>query len=98
MASPLSLLASRRLGPLCLTQACGALNDNLVKNALIALTIFKLGTGGTGLNAAGGALFIAPYALLSATAGQLADRFDKSRVIRLVKLAEVALMVLAAIG
>lgn len=92
----MSLLTSRRLGPLCLTQACGAFNDNLVKNAMVVLAIFKLGAGGAELAALAGALFIAPYALLSATAGQLADRFDKSRLIRLVKAAEVPLMALAA--
>jgi acyl-[acyl-carrier-protein]-phospholipid O-acyltransferase/long-chain-fatty-acid--[acyl-carrier-protein] ligase len=92
----MSLLLSRRLGPLCLTQTCGAFNDNLVKNAMIVLAIFKLGAGGAGLAALAGALFIAPYALLSATAGQLADRFDKSRLIRATKAAEVVLMGLAA--
>jgi acyl-[acyl-carrier-protein]-phospholipid O-acyltransferase/long-chain-fatty-acid--[acyl-carrier-protein] ligase len=98
MASSLSLLTSRRLGPLCLTQTCGAFNDNLVKNAMIVLAMFKLGQGGTGLAAVAGALFIAPYAVLSATAGQLADSFDKARLIRLVKAAEVLLMAAAAYG
>lgn len=92
----MSLLTSRRLGPLCLTQTCGAFNDNLVKNAMIVLAIFKLGAGGAGLAALAGALFIAPYALLSATAGQLADRFDKSRLIQATKAAEVLLMAAAA--
>jgi acyl-[acyl-carrier-protein]-phospholipid O-acyltransferase/long-chain-fatty-acid--[acyl-carrier-protein] ligase len=92
----MNLLASRRLGPLCLTQTCGAFNDNLVKNAMVVLAIFKLGAGGAGLAALAGALFIAPYALLSATAGQLADRFDKSRLIQVTKAVEVALMGLAA--
>src|SRR4051794_2394703 len=96
--SPLSLLKTRRLGPLCLTQACGALNDNLVKNALIVLAMFRTGEGGAGLVALAGALFIAPYALLSATAGQLADRFEKSRLIRWVKALEVALMTISAAG
>ena len=91
-----TLLFSRRLGPLCLTQTCGAFNDNLVKNAMVVLAIFKLGAGGAGLAALAGALFIAPYALLSATAGQLADRFDKSRLIQATKAAEVLLMGLAA--
>jgi acyl-[acyl-carrier-protein]-phospholipid O-acyltransferase / long-chain-fatty-acid--[acyl-carrier-protein] ligase len=89
-------LFSRRLGPLCLSQTCGAFNDNLVKNAMVVLAIFKLGAGGAGLAALAGALFIAPYALLSATAGQLADRFDKSRLIQATKAAEVLLMALAA--
>ena len=91
-----ALLLSRRLGPLCLSQSCGAFNDNLVKNAMVVLAIFKLNAGGAGLAALAGALFIAPYALLSATAGQLADRFDKSRLIRITKAAEVLLMGLAA--
>ncbi len=92
----MSLLLSRRLGPLCLAQACGAFNDNLVKNAMIVLAIFKLAAGGAGLAALAGALFIAPYALLSATAGQLADRFDKSRLIRVTKAAELLLMAASA--
>ena len=92
----MSLITSRRLGPLCLTQTCGAFNDNLVKNAMIVLAIFKLGAGGAGLAALAGALFIAPYALLSATAGQLADRFDKSRLIQATKAVEVLLMAAAA--
>jgi acyl-[acyl-carrier-protein]-phospholipid O-acyltransferase / long-chain-fatty-acid--[acyl-carrier-protein] ligase len=92
----MNLLLSRRLGPLCLTQTCGAFNDNLVKNAMVVLAIFKLGAGGAGLAALAGALFIAPYALLSAIAGQLADRFDKSALIRVTKAAEVLLMGLAA--
>lgn len=90
------LLVSRRLGPLCLTQTCGAFNDNLMKNAMVVLALFKLSAGGAGLSALAGGLFIAPYAILSATAGQLADRFDKSRVIRATKAAEVLLMGLAA--
>ena len=77
--SNLALLKSRRLGPLVLAQTCGALNDNLVKNAMVVLAIFNLGIGGVGLSALAGALFIAPYILLSATAGKLADRFDKPR-------------------
>ena len=91
-----ALLLSRRLGPLCLTQTCGAFNDNLVKNAMVVLAIFRLNAGGAGLAALAGALFIAPYALLSGSAGQLADRFDKSRLIQVTKLAEVLLMGLAA--
>jgi hypothetical protein len=71
--SPIGLLKTRRLGPLALTQSCGALNDNLVKNAMVVLALFQLGIGGTGLSALAGALFIAPYILLSATSGKLAD-------------------------
>jgi MFS family permease len=94
--SSVGLLKTCRLWPLALTQSCGALNDNLVKNAMLVLALFQLGIGGTGLSALAGALFIAPYILLSATAGKLADRFAKPRVIVACKLAEVALMSVAA--
>jgi len=94
--SPIGLLKTRRLWPLALTQSCGALNDNLVKNAMVVLAIFQLGAGGAGLSALAGALFIAPYILLSATAGQLADRFPKPHFILACKAAEVPLMAAAA--
>jgi acyl-[acyl-carrier-protein]-phospholipid O-acyltransferase/long-chain-fatty-acid--[acyl-carrier-protein] ligase len=95
-ASPIGLLKTRRVWPLALTQSCGALNDNLVKNAMVVLALFKLGIGGTGLSALAGALFIAPYILFSATAGKLADRFSKPRLILVYKAAEVVLMIGAA--
>ncbi len=90
------LLRSRRLWPLVLAQSCGALNDNLVKNAIVVLAIFQLGAGGAGMSAAAGALFIAPYILLSATAGQIADRYAKPTAILVYKIAEVGLMLAAA--
>ena len=96
MTSP--LLRTRRFLPLFLTQALGALNDNLFKNALVVLVVFRMAEGGPTLVALAGGVFILPYALFSALAGQLADRFDKSRLIRLTKLFEVALMALAAWG
>jgi acyl-[acyl-carrier-protein]-phospholipid O-acyltransferase / long-chain-fatty-acid--[acyl-carrier-protein] ligase len=96
--SPIGLLQTRRLWPLALAQSCGALNDNLVKNAMVVLALFQLGIGGTGLSALAGALFIAPYILLSATAGKLADRFAKPRVILAYKAAEVLLMAAAALA
>ncbi len=93
------LAFSRRLGPLLLTQTLGAANDNLFKNALVVLVLFHAqGGGGPALVAAAAGVFILPYVLLSATAGQVADRFEKSRTIVAVKLAEVALMALATLG
>ena len=65
---------------------------------MIVLAIFQLHQGGVGLSALAGALFIAPYALLSATAGKLADRFEKPGLIRLYKALEVALMAGAALA
>ena len=96
--SPLGLMKTRRLGPLLLAQSCGALNDNLVKNAMVVLAIFQLNSGGAGLSALAAAMFIAPYALLSATAGKLADRFEKPLLIRIYKAMEVGLMALAALA
>ena len=96
--SPLALLRTRRLWPLVLAQSCGALNDNLVKNAMVVLALFQLRIGGVGLSALAGALFIAPYILLSATAGKLADRYPKPRIIVGLKAAEVLLMVFAAVA
>ncbi|HEX2939521.1 MAG TPA: MFS transporter [Rhodopila sp.] len=94
----MALSGSRRLWPLTLAQSCGALNDNLVKNAMVVLALFRLHVGATGLSALAGALFIAPYILLSATAGVLADRFSKPRLILLYKVMEIALMAAAAIA
>ena len=93
------LLTSRRLAPLLATQTLGAVNDNLFKNALVVLILFRAAsTQGPVLVAIAGGVFILPYVILSATAGQIADRFEKSRTILLVKAAEVALMLLAAAG
>jgi acyl-[acyl-carrier-protein]-phospholipid O-acyltransferase / long-chain-fatty-acid--[acyl-carrier-protein] ligase len=96
--SALGLLKTRRLGPLCLTQACGAFNDNMVKNALVVLAFFKLGTGGPELPALVSALIVAPFVLFSAIAGQIADRFSKPHVIVVAKAAELLLMLGAAVA
>ncbi|GAC1344997.1 MAG: hypothetical protein NVSMB18_23800 [Acetobacteraceae bacterium] len=93
-----SLLATRRFLPLFLTQALGALNDNLFKNALVVLVVFRSAEGGASLVAIAGGLFILPYMVVSAPAGQLADRFDKARLIRIAKAAELAIMAVAALG
>ena len=91
------LLASRRLAPLMLTQTLGAFNDNLFKNALAVLILLHAATtSGPALVALAGGVFILPYGFLSATAGRVADRFDKARAIMVTKGAEVGLMVLAA--
>ncbi len=94
----MSLLRSRRLAPLLVTQTLGAINDNLFKNALVVLVLFHAAAGGAALVAAAGGVFILPYVLLSATAGQVADRFEKQRTIVWVKVGELGLMALAAAG
>lgn len=92
------LLRARRFLPLFIAQTLGALNDNLFKNALVVLVLARAAERGPMLVAVAGGLFILPYAILSATAGQLADRLDKARLIRWTKLFELLLMALAAAG
>jgi acyl-[acyl-carrier-protein]-phospholipid O-acyltransferase/long-chain-fatty-acid--[acyl-carrier-protein] ligase len=100
--SQFALLASRRFLPLAITQLLGAFNDNLFKNALVILITYVLAAR-SGLNAqvlvvAAGGIFILPFFLFSATAGQLADKYDKARLTRGIKLAEIVLMLGAALG
>ncbi|MBF0304371.1 MAG: acyl-[ACP]--phospholipid O-acyltransferase [Alphaproteobacteria bacterium] len=94
------LLARRRFLPLFASQFLGAANDNLFKNALVILVVFRLGAQAgmppQVLVTAAAGLFILPFFLFSATAGQLADRLEKSGLMRLVKLAEVGIALLAA--
>jgi 1-acyl-sn-glycerol-3-phosphate acyltransferase len=96
------LLRQRRFAPFFWTQFAGALNDNLFKNALVIFLAFQA-AGMTGADAntlvnLAGAVFIAPFVLLSATAGQCADKYEKSRLIRQVKLLEIAVMAVALYG
>jgi len=99
--SQFTLLGKRRFAPFFWTQALGAFNDNVFRNALVMLVAFQMGlddhTVSLYTNLAP-ALFIIPFFLFSATAGQLAEKFEKTRIVRYVKLFEIAAMVLAAIG
>ncbi len=92
------LLRSRRFLPLFVTQFLGAVNDNLFKNALVVLALFQAGERGPVLVAVAGGVFILPYVVFASIAGELADRYDKARMIRLMKWWECALMVTAAVG
>ena len=98
----LGLLRQRRFAAIFWTQFLGAFNDNLLKNALVILIAYRsltvLGLTPQSLVALCGGLFILPFFLFSATAGQLADRFPKHLLIRAVKAVEIAIMVAAAIG
>ena len=98
MTSTLSLLSKSRFLPLFATQMLGAINDNLFKNALVVLALYRLAAGGPILVALAGGVFILPYALFSAFAGRLADTHEKSRLILLTKIWELAIMALAAAG
>lgn len=100
--NPFQLLAVRRFLPLFITQFLGAFNDNVIKNALIILITHRLYEVSDStiqqLILLTSALFILPFFLFSALAGQLADKYDKSILIKLVKIAEVGIIALAAIG
>jgi MFS family permease len=97
-----TLLGSRRFLPLFITQFLGAFNDNVYKNALVVLLTFHAAhwttlAPGVLANLAAG-LFILPFFLFSATAGQLADKLDKARLARASKLLEIAIMGVAGVG
>ncbi|WP_210397790.1 MFS transporter [Motiliproteus sediminis] len=98
--TPARLLRSPRFGPFFVTLFLGTFNDNLFKNTLILMVVYQAATQQGGnvnqLTNLAAALFILPYLLFSAIAGQLADRWEKSRLIRSLKLVEVALMLLTA--
>ncbi len=94
--SQFRLLTQQRFAPYFLTQLLGAFNDNVYKNALIALIAFATVKSGSGddallINLAAG-LFILPFFLFSALCGQIADKYEKSALIRYVKLAEIGIM------
>jgi hypothetical protein len=100
--SQFQLLRERRFAPFFWTQFLGAGNDNVYKNALVIFVAFQAATL-TALSAndlvnIAAAVFIAPFVLFSATAGQIADKFEKSRLIRLIKLFEIGIMIVGAIG
>lgn len=97
-----SLWRGRRFVPLFITQFLGAFNDNLLKNALIVLITYRLAeqsdmSPGMLVTMAAG-IFILPFFLLSATAGQLADKYDRASIAQWVKTAEVAIFLLAFAG
>ncbi|ACB35318.1 phospholipid/glycerol acyltransferase [Leptothrix cholodnii SP-6] len=99
--SQFALLRQRRFAPFFWTQFLGAANDNLFKFAFTVLVTYQLQLAWLPPAMAGlviGALFILPFLLFSATSGQLADKFDKARVMRLVKSLEIAIMALAGWG
>jgi acyl-[acyl-carrier-protein]-phospholipid O-acyltransferase / long-chain-fatty-acid--[acyl-carrier-protein] ligase len=94
-----SLLLARRFAPLFWCQFFAALNDNLLKNALAMFVLFKIGgEGGASLVTLATATLMAPYFILSALGGELADKFDKGLVTRRLKLAEIGAAAIAVAG
>ncbi|TVQ95040.1 MAG: MFS transporter [Deltaproteobacteria bacterium] len=108
MSSPFALLSQRRFWPLFWTQFSVAFNDNVFKTGLVLMvtygdrlfgepiTLFDMGA--QELNPVSNLLLILPFVLFSAIAGQVSDKYSKTKVIRWVKAAEIGVMALAAIG
>src|SRR5215207_4471001 len=101
MQNTVHLLRTRRFLPIFVTQFLGAFNDNLFRTAMVMLVIYGIygdAEQEATFSAIAGGLFILPFFLLSALAGQLADAGDKAAMIRIVKTAEIAIMVFGAAG
>lgn len=100
--SQFNLFKTKRFMPLFLTQFLGAFNDNLFKNALIILITYVLASDQTMapqmLVTVAAGLFILPFFLFSAFAGQIADKLEKSALIQKIKMLEIILMILASAG
>ncbi|WP_344697591.1 MFS transporter [Sphingomonas rosea] len=95
------LLKTRRFVPLFVTQFLGAFNDNLFRTAMVLLVIYGIYRSAAqeaAFSALAGGLFILPFFLLSALSGQLADAYDKARIARAVKTAEILIMIFGAAG
>ncbi|MGJ3647122.1 MFS transporter [Sphingomonas sp. GlSt437] len=101
MLNALGLLKERRFLPIFVTQFLGAFNDNLFKTAMVLFVTYKVYNDPQleqNFNALATGLSLIPFFLLSALSGQLADTIDKARIIRIVKTAEIGIMVIGAAG
>lgn len=101
MQNSIHLLRSRRFLPIFATQALGAFNDSLFKQMVVLFVTYHLysdATRETQFSAIAQGLFILPFFLLSATAGQLADIRDKALLIRIIKTAEIGIMLVGGVG
>lgn len=99
MENQFSLLTKKRFLPFFITQFLGAFNDNVFKNALIVLIVFQLFQDQAALwtNVAA-ALFILPFFLFSAWAGQVAEKYEKSKLMQICKLAEIIIMGIGSVS
>jgi MFS family permease len=101
MQTSLRLLGRRRFLPIFATQFLGAYNDNLFKTAMVLFATYQVYSdpkAETQFNAIASGLFILPFFLLSALSGQLADTRDKAKIVRIVKTAEIFIMLAGAVG
>ena len=96
------LLATRRFLPMFLTQFFGALNDNVYKQALLLVITYgwiqQQAASISTLNNLAALLFILPYFIFSATAGQLADKYERSQLVRILKISEIIIMLIGSAG
>ena len=92
------LLKTKRFLPLMITQFLGALNDNLFKNALLTLVTVKMTAQSDILSNLIAGLFILPFFLFSAMAGQLADKYPRDKIARVLKITELLLMLGVALA
>ncbi|MCJ2188694.1 MFS transporter [Novosphingobium beihaiensis] len=101
MTTTTQLIRARRFLPLFVTQLLGAFNDNLFKNAMILFVVYEVyhsEAQEARFSALASAIFIIPFFLLSALAGQLADMRDKALLIRIIKACEIAIMLVGGAG
>lgn len=102
MSSQFALFKSKRFTPMFFTQFLGAFNDNLFKQGLLLVLTFvaadKLNQDISKLNNMAALLFVLPFFLFSALAGQIADKYDKTQLTRYIKLLEIVIMAFAAVG
>jgi len=101
MTTQTHLIHSRRFLPLFATQLLNAFNDNLFKNAMVLFVVYQVYQSEKAegqFSAIASGVFILPFFLLSAISGQLADMRDKAKIIRLVKAAEIGIMIIGAAG
>jgi MFS family permease len=101
MTTTTKLIRARRFLPLFVTQLLGAFNDNLFKNAMILFVVYEVyhsEAQEARFSALASAIFIIPFFLLSALAGQLADMRDKAKLIRVIKACEIGIMLVGGAG
>jgi MFS family permease len=101
MTTSTQLIRARRFLPLFVTQLLGAFNDNLFKNAMVFFVVYSVYNSETAemwFSAIASGVFVTPFFLLSALAGQLADMRDKAKIIRVVKACEIGIMLVGGAG
>lgn len=97
-----NLLKDKRFYPLFIVQACGAFNDNLLKQSVVMLVtykaIFETNIAPQVLNALAGSIFILPFVLFAGIAGQIADKYDKAKIVQILKFIEIITVSLSIYG